>query len=155
MEHGEVVLGALLPADKQATEAVEPGVGALNDPAPGSMADLAGECLDLLAARAQVQREAELGGQLAHLIVVIALIEAEALRMRLGRRRSRDDDAFQRGPRQLVIVAVGARDADAYGDAGSVGEERAFRPLWARSVGFGPVAAPPRGALVMAPSSAR
>jgi hypothetical protein len=60
-----------------------------------------------------VQREAELGGQLAHLIVVIALIEAEALRMRLGRRRSRDDDAFQRGPRQLVIVAVGARDADA------------------------------------------
>src|ERR1019366_9179384 len=33
--------------------------------------------------------------------------------------------------------------------------ERAFRPLLARSVGFGPVAAPPRGALVMAPSSAR
>ena len=155
MEHGEIVLGALLPADEQTAKAVEPGVGALNDPAPGAIADLAGECPDLLAASTQMQREAELGGQLAHLGVVVTFVEAEALRTCLGRRRSRDDDAFQRRPRQFVIVAVGTGDADAYGDAGGVGKERAFRPLLARSVGLGPVATPPKGALVMAPSSAR
>jgi hypothetical protein len=155
MQHGEVVLGAFLPADEQTAKAVEPGVGALNDPAPGAIADLAGERPDLLAASTQMKREAELGGQLAHLGVVVAFVEAKALRMCLAGHRSRDDDAFQRRPRQLVIVAVGARDADGYGDAGGVSKERAFRPLLARSVGFGPVAAPPRGALVMAPSSAR
>jgi hypothetical protein len=39
-------------------------------------------------------------------------------------------------------------------DPSRLAEKRAFRPLFALSVGFGPVFAPPRGALPMAPSAA-
>jgi hypothetical protein len=52
VKHGEVVLGALLPANEEAKKAVEPGVGALDDPAPRANADFVGECPDLLAASA-------------------------------------------------------------------------------------------------------
>jgi hypothetical protein len=40
-------------------------------------------------------------------------------------------------------------------DARALGEDRALGPLLALSVGFGPVAGPPSGALVIAPSQAR
>jgi hypothetical protein len=36
MEHGKVVVGMFLPADEEATEAVQPGVGTLDDPASGA-----------------------------------------------------------------------------------------------------------------------
>jgi hypothetical protein len=52
VEHGEVGVGPLLPADEDATEAVEPGLGALDDPAPGAEAGLALERVCLLAAGA-------------------------------------------------------------------------------------------------------
>ena len=54
MEHREVGVGALLPADEDAAEAVEPGVGALDDPAAGAEAGLALERLCLLAAGADM-----------------------------------------------------------------------------------------------------
>ncbi len=38
LHQAEVVVRLLLPADEQAAEAVEPGVGDLDDPAPGRMA---------------------------------------------------------------------------------------------------------------------
>ena len=41
LEQGAVVLGLLRPADEQAAEAVEPGVGALDDPAACAEAGLA------------------------------------------------------------------------------------------------------------------
>src|SRR5918993_4921231 len=72
VEHGEVGVGALLPADQDAAEAVEPGMGALDHPAPGLGAGLPfGR--DLLAAGTQVQGEAELGREVADLVVVLAL----------------------------------------------------------------------------------
>jgi hypothetical protein len=41
VEHGEVGVGAFLPASEDAAEAVEPGVGALDDPATSTEAGLA------------------------------------------------------------------------------------------------------------------
>jgi len=37
LDQREVVVGLLLPTDEQATEAVEPGMGDFDDPAPGWM----------------------------------------------------------------------------------------------------------------------
>ena len=51
-------------------------------------------------------------------------------------------------------MAVGAVVREPDRDARTVGEDRAFRPFLALSVGFGPVASPPSGALVIAPSAA-
>jgi hypothetical protein len=52
-----VVFGFFRPADREAAEAVEPGVGALDDPAAGAEAGLAFEFLPLLAAGADVRGE--------------------------------------------------------------------------------------------------
>jgi hypothetical protein len=59
-EQGVVVFGVLRPADEERAAAVEPGVGALDDPAAGAEAGLLGDRLRLLAAAADVRGEAEL-----------------------------------------------------------------------------------------------
>lgn len=74
VEHGKVVLALLLPADQDAAEAVEPGVGALDDPAAGAEAGLVFERLRLLAAGVDVGGEAELGYELVDLGIVVALV---------------------------------------------------------------------------------
>jgi hypothetical protein len=76
VEHGEVGVGAFLPANEDAAEAVEPGVGALDDPAAGTEAGLALERLRLVAATADVRGERELRRELTHLAVVVAAVEA-------------------------------------------------------------------------------
>src|ERR671928_1665865 len=79
VEHGEVGIGPLLPTDQDATEPVQPGVGALHHPAPGLGAGVP-LGLPLLAPGPQVRGEAELRREGARLLVVVALVEAQALR---------------------------------------------------------------------------
>jgi hypothetical protein len=154
VEHGEVGVGSFLPADEDAAEAMEPGVGALDDPAAGAEAGLALERLGFLAAAADVRGEGELRAELAHFVVVVALVEAESLRL-LGRRlRPLDRDRLDRGAGELEVVQIRARRRDPDRDALTLGEERSFRPFLALSVGFGPVSTPPSGALPIAPSIA-
>ena len=104
MEHGQVGVGAFLPAGEDAAEAVEPGVGALDDPAACTEAHLALDRLCFLAAAADVGGERELLGELADLLVVVGGVEAEplpGLRCRLG---PRDRDALERVAGELVVV---------------------------------------------------
>ena len=96
--------------------------------------------------------EAELDRELAHLVVVVALVQAEVLRALLGRLGTLDRDRLERLAAQLEVVAVGALVGDPERDPFALGEEAPFRPLFARSVGFGPVWAPPSGALAGAAS---
>lgn len=104
MEHREVGVGAFFPAGEDASEAVEPGVGALDDPAAGAEAGLALDRLRFLAAAADVSGECELVAEVVHLGVVVAAIEAERLR-RLGcRRGSLDRDRFDRVAGELEVV---------------------------------------------------
>ena len=56
LQQSEVVLGFLRPAHEQAAIAIQPGVGGLDDPAPGTPAGSAQLELDLLAAAADVRR---------------------------------------------------------------------------------------------------
>jgi hypothetical protein len=149
-----VVLGLLRPADQEAAVAVEPLVGALDDPAAGAVVGLAPKRLGFLAARADVRGEAELADQLADDRVVVALVEAEALRPAPGRLRALDRNRCDRRLEQLLVVAVGAVVRYPERDAAGVDKERALRPFLALSVGFGPVLAPPSGAFVIAPSAA-
>ena len=51
-------------------------------------------------------------------------------------------------------MAIGAFMREPDRDSCGLRENRALRPLLARSVGFGPVFGPPSGALVIAPSAA-
>lgn len=129
-------------------------MGALDDPAASAVVGLAPDRLGLLPERADVGGEAELAHQLKDDRVVVALVEAEPLWALLGRPRALDRDRLDGGPEQLEVVAVGAIVGYPERDAAAVGEERALRPLFALSVGFGPVFSPPSGAFVIAPSAA-
>jgi hypothetical protein len=139
VEHREVGVCAFLPAGEDATVAVEPGVGALDDPAAGSEAGLVFERPGLLAAAADVGGEAELVEQLAYLVVVVAAVEAQPLWLLPCRFGPLDRDRLEADPDR---------------DARTVGEEAPFRPFLALSVGLGPVSSPPKGAFPSAPSIA-
>jgi hypothetical protein len=154
VEHGQVGVGPLLPASEDAAEAVEPGVGALDDPATGTEAGLAHDRSRLFAASADVGGEGKLGGELVHLGEVVALVEAEPLWALRGRLGPRDRDRLERRSGELEVVQVRARGRDPERDALPLGEEAPFRPFLALSVGFGPVSSPPSGALPSAPSIA-
>ena len=154
MEHGEVGVGAFLPAGEDAAEAVEPGVGALDYPATGAEASLAFDRLRLVAAAADVGREAELVDEVAYLVIVVAAVEAQPLRPLPRRLGALDRDRLERGAAELEVVQVRARRRDPERDALTLGEERSFRPFLALSVGLGPVCSPPSGALPSAPSIA-
>ena len=110
--------------------------------------------LRFLAAAADVGGEAELGGELVHLGVVVALVEAQPVRLLRSRHGPFDRDRLDRGAAQLEVVQVRARRRDPQRDALALGEERSFRPFLALSVGLGPVSSPPSGALPRAPSIA-
>ena len=109
MEHRKVGVGAFLPAGEDAAEAVEPGVGAFDDPATGAEASLALERLCLLSARADVGGERELVGELADLAVVVGGVEAEALRGLRRRIGPFDRDRLERVAGELVVIQVRAR----------------------------------------------
>ncbi len=154
MEHCEVGVGAFLPAGEDAAEAIQPGVGALDDPAAGSEASLVFECPCFLATTTDVGGEGKLGGELAYLVVVVAAVEAEAVWCLWGRLGPLDRNRLDRLARELEVVQVRARQADPDRDALALAEKRSFRPFLALSVGFGPVSSPPNGALPSAPSIA-
>jgi hypothetical protein len=97
--------------------------------------------------------ERKLLGELVHLRIVVAVVQAE-LRL-LGRRLwPLDRDRCERVAAELEVVHVRARRHDPERDALTLAEERPFRPLFALSVEFGPVCSPPKGALPSAPSIA-
>ena len=104
MEHREVGVGAFLPAGEDAAEAVEPGVGTLDDPAAGAEAGLALDRLRLLMAAADVGGERELLCELADLLVVVGGVEAEPLRELRRWLWPLDRDALKRVAGELVIV---------------------------------------------------
>src|ERR671912_990240 len=110
-------------------------------PRPGSGAALGP---DLLAARAQVQGEAELPGEGARLVVVEALVEAEVLRAAARRPGPPDRDGLEGGAHQLVVVAVGPVDGRPEGDAAAVGQHRALHPALAAIRRIGPGFSPRR-----------
>jgi hypothetical protein len=131
-------------------EPEDPWIASGGAPTAGS-ADLLG---DLLTARADVRGEVVVLDQLAGLLVVICLVQADALRLLYGRLGTLDRDRVERALQQLVIVAVRTVVIEPARDPRGLAENRTLRPPLALSVGFGPVFGPPSGTLVIAPSAA-
>ena len=104
MKHGEVGVGAFLPADEDAAETIQPGVGAFDDPAARAEAGLAFDRLRLFATPADVGGESKLLGKLADLVVVVGGVEAQPLGLLPGRIGPFDRDRLDRLPGELVVV---------------------------------------------------
>src|SRR6516162_6496252 len=81
MQHCDVVLWLLVPADEDAAESIHPAVSTLDDPATCLGTRIALEFFRLLTARADVRGEAKLVDYLAHLVEVVALVHAHPLRL--------------------------------------------------------------------------
>ena len=93
--------------------------------------------------------------RLARGVVVLAAVQAQALRLIIGGDWTVDLGGGDRVVQQLHVMAVRALVREPDRDPCGVREDRALGPLLALSVGFGPVFEPPSGALVIAPSAAR
>jgi hypothetical protein len=154
LEEGEVVFVVFRPADQDSAVAVEPAVAGLDDPASGAPAGSADLVGDLFAAAADVWRQPVLADEVADFGVVVGPVETEALRRFRGRDGTVDRDRVERAFQELVVVAVGALMDEPDRDTSPLADDRSFRPFLALSVGLGPVFAPPKGALVIAPSAA-
>jgi hypothetical protein len=77
MKHGQIIFGLFGPADEQVTEPIKPGVCPLNDPAVRFLPRFFG--LYFFPPRADVGRVAQGRHNFAHLLVVIARVQAQAL----------------------------------------------------------------------------
>ena len=150
-----MVLVLLGPADEDPAVAVQPGVACLDDPAACFPLGVVGLQVDLLAASAYVRSQPVRSDGVADFLIVVSLIETDALRLLRGRLGALDRDRVERAFQQLVVVAVRALVIKPDGDPRTLRENRTLRPPLARSVGFGPVLAPPSGALLIAPSPDR
>src|SRR5512143_4110792 len=153
MQKGQVVLGFLIPAHQNAAEAIQPAVTALYHPPTRFLAGLARHRLSFHTTRANVSREAKLLQDGADLIVIIALVQAQALRLFCRWFRPLDQHALECCPHQLHIVAVRSRYHHPDRDSLSLRHETTFDTLLAAIRRIGPrLFPPPRGALFMAPS---
>jgi len=122
MEQGEIIGGLFAPADQDGAEAVEPGMGALDDPAARFGLGLT-LGLPLFAPGAQVQGKGKLLGQFAWLAIVIAFIQTQVLWAVPGRARSGQRERLQGLAHQLMVVAIGAVDHHAQWHAVPVGQQ--------------------------------
>ena len=126
----------------------------LDDPAACFPLGVLRLLLDLLTACADVRRQLVIADQLADFLIVVSLVETDALRLLRGWFGTLDRDRVECSLQQLVIVAVRAVVIEPDRDPCTLREDRTLRPPLARSVGLGPVFGPPSGALVIAPSAA-
>jgi hypothetical protein len=151
VQHCQVGVGPLLPAHEQTAEAVEPGLAALDHPAPGAEAGLVLERPRLLATRPHMGGEAELLDELVDLGEVVALVQTEALRMLLARVGPRDRDTGQGGAQELEVVDVRTCDLEPERDARALGEQAPLRPLLGSISGVAPAAFAAEGGISSSP----
>src|SRR5712692_6602866 len=126
MEHRQVVLWLLLPADQEASKAVHPAMRPLHHPASGSVASLLLDGRCFFAPAADMGRVAELLGQRPDFVVVVAFIQAQPLGLLRGRLRPGDRHTLQSLARHLEVVAVRSLHRDAYRDPRPIGQQTAF-----------------------------
>src|SRR5260370_17019341 len=81
MEQGQVILRLFVPPNEQAAKAVHPGMAAFHDPTACFEARLPLDGLGLFSAWANVGGQAECTQDVAHLIIVVALVQTHPLRM--------------------------------------------------------------------------
>lgn len=147
MQHGKVSRWLLFPTDENTPKTVHPTVRSLDNPTPRFVARLLLEGLGFFATRANVRREAELNKDGAHFIVVVALVQAHALRLLRCWLRTGNRDAFNRFAQQLEVVLVGSCGHNADGNARAFTEQAALGAAFAPVGGVLACAFPPQAAL--------
>jgi len=129
MQQGDVVFRLLTPTDENAAKAIHPTVGSLHYPASQFGACPTFDCLGLLTTRTNVPCESELLKNVSHLIIVITFVHTDALPALRRGLRSFDGYAGECVAHHFHVVAVGAVDRQADGNAVCFDQQAAFDAL--------------------------
>lgn len=116
----------LLPADQQATKAVEPRMRSFDHP---PSRPITGNWLarrSLNATYGNVRRVAPAREQVAHIGIIVSFVQAKVLPPPALMFRPWDDEAAQGRSNKLFVMRVRAADDHSQRDAVAVGEQRAF-----------------------------
>src|SRR5512143_128553 len=151
MKKSEIVRRLLFPAHEEAAKAIHPTMTALHHPSARSLTGLTGEILGLRTARPNMSRETELLQASSHLIIVVALVQAQALRLVVCRFWPPDHEALESGPHPFHIVAVRPIDHQADRNALSLCQQTALDAALAPVGGVRSCLFPPQGGLWPSP----
>ena len=110
-------------------------------------------CLPFLASGPDMRDVVMLSGFLATLVIIVALICTQMLRGCVGRLRSHHHYRLQGISQEFHVMAIGSSDHHRKGNALALGQQTALRPFLATVRGMGARGLPPKGALVIAPST--
>jgi hypothetical protein len=123
MQKPQIALLFVIPADQQASRAIEPTIRALHDPALCRETGLLLERFGLFPPRAEVGGEAKFGQQLSHL--VIALVQTHPQWVPRDRLRPCHGETLDGLPSHPVIIAIRALHSEAERHVTTVGEHAA------------------------------
>lgn len=110
------------------------------------------DVLCLFAARAHMHSVPKFSDNLSNFIANISCIHAQMLLALFCWLRTLDRYAFKCLLHKLAVMPISSCNCDADRYAICVRQKASLRPFFARSVGLAPVASPPSGDFVIAPS---
>src|SRR5262245_29246503 len=129
MEHRDIVLRLLVPADQNPTKPIQPTVRPLHYPTPRLATRLALYLLSLSRLRRKVGRETKLLHDLLRLGVVVTVIQTHVLRLLFARFGPLHRDALDRRADQLHVGPVGPFYRQAHRHAAALDQQAALDPL--------------------------
>jgi len=124
MDERKVILGFLLPPDKEPSAAVGPGMRTFDHPASRAF-PFASRFLLFAAARG-VEHVSAPSSEALDGLAVIALVQAEVLWTAKSAARAAERDSGESGLSEPLIVDVGTRDGNGQWYAPSIGENRSL-----------------------------
>src|SRR5260370_11528445 len=146
MQHGDVVLGLLVPACENPSEAIHPTMRPFHYPTPCLDAGFTFEFLGFFPADMNMCREGELLNNVTHFVIVVPFIHAHSLRSIRRGRGPLDGDTVERVRDHLHVVAVGAVHGQTHRDACGLDQQAALGALLGAIGRVFACLFPPRGA---------
>lgn len=131
MEQGQIIFWFLFPSDQNPSKAVHPTMRSFCHPASGLEPRLVLDGLRFFPASPNMRCVTKLPRQIPDLVIIVAFIEAKILRPIWS--RTFQYDAFERCPRHLHIVPVGAVNRQTNRNPGTFTQQTAF------DASFGPI----------------
>src|SRR5260221_7850693 len=131
MKKGQIILALLLPTNQESARAIEPGMGAFDDPTTGTIARDELFLSFLFPPTAHVRLVVPCEQFLVHWSGVICGIQTEMLRLLLSGLGSADDQTVEGSTEQTDIMAIGSIHDQPQRDPRSIGQETAFGSLFA------------------------
>ena len=131
MEKGQVILRLLVPADKQPTKAIHPGMRPFHHPTTCFVPGLPLNGSGLFSSRTNMGGKAEFVQDVAHLLVVIALRQTHPLRLPFSCLGTLEDDALDGRSQQFHIVTLSSLNREANWHPMSLREQAAFDAILA------------------------